>query len=61
MGAAPGEQDDGLEEARLARRVGTPQDLGARPEGEIERRVAAQVAQADRLEQDPAPGGDPAS
>jgi hypothetical protein len=52
VGPAPGEQDDGLEEAGLAGRVGTPQELGPGAEGGIERLVAADLAQAQEVEQD---------
>ena len=56
MRATPREQDDRLEEARLASRVGTPDELRTGPEVDVEGRVATQVAQDDRLEQtDPGP------
>ncbi len=47
VGVAPGQQDDGLEQARLAGRVGTVDELGARPEGDVEGGVAAQIADRD--------------
>ena len=47
MRAAPGQQDDRLEEARLACRVGPPDQLRAGFEHGVERRVAAQVADGD--------------
>ena len=49
--APPREQHDRLEEARLARRVGTPDQLGPRPEGGLEGVVAPEIEQADRVEQ----------
>ena len=42
--AAPGEQDDRLEQARLAGGVRPPDELRPGPERGLERRVAAQVA-----------------
>ena len=41
--AAPAEQGDGLEQARLAGRVGPDDEVGAGLERRLERRVAAQV------------------
>ena len=51
VGATPGEQDDRLEQARLAGRVGPPDELRSGPEVGVEARVAAQIAELDRLEQ----------
>ena len=45
--AAPGQQDDRLEQARLAGRVRAPDELRAGAERRVERRVAPQVEQAD--------------
>src|SRR4029077_16162707 len=58
---APGQQDHGFEEARLAGRVGAPHDVRARSERRVERGVAPEVEQVDGLEQgrpDPASGRD---
>ena len=47
---APGEQDDGLEEARLAGGVGAPDELVAGPEDRLERAVSPEVGEAQRGE-----------
>ena len=44
------QQHDRLEQARLAGGVRAPDELRARAEGGVERRVAAEVEQAERLE-----------
>lgn len=56
MGSSPGQQDDGLEQAGLARRIGPPDQLWPGPEVDLEQRVAAQVADGEGLEQDRLPG-----
>ena len=48
--ATPGQQDDGLEQARLAGRVGAPHQLRAGVEHGVERRVRAQVADGETPE-----------
>ena len=53
MAAAPGEQDDRLEETGLPGRVRAPDELWSGAEGGVEGGVPAQVAQADGVEQDP--------
>ena len=50
--AAPGEHDDRLEQVRLARGVRPHDQLRARPEVDLERGVAAKVAQRRAVEQD---------
>ena len=47
MAAAPGEEHDRLEEARLARGVGPPDELRAGLEHGVERPVAAEVADGE--------------
>jgi hypothetical protein len=61
MRAPPGEQDDGLEQAGLAGRVRTVDELRPGTEVGLEVRVAPKIAQVDRLEQFSFPGEDPAS
>ena len=51
MRPAPGEEHHRLQQARLARRIRTPDDVRARAERRIEGRVAPEVEQADGLEQ----------
>ena len=51
MRATPGQQHDRLEQAGLAGRIGPPDELRAGSEVGVEGRVAAQVAELDRLEQ----------
>src|SRR5690349_13564482 len=51
MGGAPGEQDDALEQARLAGRVGPPDELRAGRQLDVERAVPAEVGQQQPLEQ----------
>ncbi|TAJ98898.1 MAG: hypothetical protein EPO36_13810 [Chloroflexota bacterium] len=50
MGVAPGKQDDALEEARLAGRVGTPDELRTGAEGRLERAVSPEIGEAERGE-----------
>ena len=50
----PGKEHDRLEEARLAGRVRTPEDLGSRSEPDVERSVAAKVGEPDGREPWPA-------
>jgi hypothetical protein len=45
------EQDDRLDKARLSGGIGAPDDMGARPERELEAGVSPQVEQAERVEQ----------
>ena len=52
MGVAPGQENDGLEQARLARRIGSPQELRATTEPGAEVRVTAQVGQSNGRERD---------
>jgi hypothetical protein len=49
---APGQQDDALEEAGLARGVRAPDELRARSERRLERAVTAKIGEADRGERD---------
>jgi hypothetical protein len=53
VGSAPGEQDDRLEQARLAGRVRAPDELRAVAERDIELGVTAEVAQRELCEGDP--------
>jgi len=53
MAPAPGQQDDGFEQAGLAGGVGAPDELRSGSERGVQRGVAAQISQADGVEQDP--------
>ena len=58
---AAGQEDDRLEEARLAGRVRAPDELRARPERRLERVVGAEAGQAERGEQGAGRAAGPAS
>ena len=60
MRAPPGQQHDRLEQARLAGRVGAPDELRPRPERGLERGIAPEVGEAQGVEQRGVPGRDPA-
>jgi len=57
MRPTPGQQDDPLEQAGLARGIRTDDELRTGPEGRLQRGVSAEVEQADGIEQGlPGPG-----
>jgi hypothetical protein len=51
MRRTPGEQHDALEEAGLARRIRTPDELRAGRQLDVERAVAAEIGEPQPLEQ----------